>query len=204
MSEQQYPHPFIDEKGKVLCQVCGKPYLVITPRHLATHDVTYSEYKLRFPDAPLSSDEFDSLSKFGKEKELFMEQMMKEEVEPDVGEEIYVDEPIYEVEEDTRDLFTKSKDKILEFLQSYFSHMQKDFLIQERTLDGKLQFEFISDFADPILKINFEFPKCFWHNQGATIDPTRNNKLESHGWKVIEINSNAPTAEQIKKVIEKL
>ena len=54
----EYPYPFFDEKGKVICQVCGKAYLVISPPHLKTHNLIYSDYTTRFPDAPLSNKEF--------------------------------------------------------------------------------------------------------------------------------------------------
>ena len=38
----EYPFPFFNEEGKVNCQICGKSYLVIVPRHLALHNIVYS------------------------------------------------------------------------------------------------------------------------------------------------------------------
>ena len=77
---EEYPYPLLNkEDGKVSCQLCGKSFLVITPRHLSTHNVTYSEYKMRFPNAPLSCEEFAIRGKYGKDKDLFMEQMIEEE-----------------------------------------------------------------------------------------------------------------------------
>lgn len=207
MSEE-YQFPFTNDDGKVLCQLCGKPYLVITPQHLKKkHNISYNEYKLRFPDAPLSCEEFAKRGKFGKIKDMFVEEMLGDETKVEEPEFSF-DEPIYEEElkldKEPEDIVQKNKNKILEYLSFYFSNMQKDFMIQERTLDGKIQYQCISDFADPVLKINFEFPKTFWHNQDIYIDPNRKQKLESYGWKVIEINSNSPTFKTIKKRVQQL
>jgi len=38
-NELQYPE--FDDKGKVICQVCGKSYQVISPRHLNLHKIQY-------------------------------------------------------------------------------------------------------------------------------------------------------------------
>ena len=66
MSSEEYPHPLFSEDKKVVCQICGKPFQVISPKHLAQHNLRYAEYKLRFPDAPLSNSEFAASSKYGK------------------------------------------------------------------------------------------------------------------------------------------
>lgn len=208
MSEE-YQYPFINDDGKVLCQLCGKPYLVITPQHLKkSHNISYNEYKIRFPDAPLSCDEFANRGKFGKIKDMFIEDMIGDEVHVE-EEEFFFNEPIYEEEivetpKKPKDITNMNKDKILEYLSFYFANVQKDYLIREYTTSGKLLFEYISDFADPVLKINFEFPKTFWHNISQYDDPSRNINLKSNGWKVIEINSKAPTFEMIKKQVQKL
>ena len=52
MSTEEYSYPLFDENGKVNCQICGKPFMVISPRHLSgKHKIQYGEYKLRFPDS---------------------------------------------------------------------------------------------------------------------------------------------------------
>ena len=87
MSTEEYPYPLFDENEKVICQLCGKPFMVISPRHLSgKHEIKYSEYKLRFPDAPLSSAEFTAKSKYGKMKGVFDDDVEVEELE-DIEEE---------------------------------------------------------------------------------------------------------------------
>jgi very-short-patch-repair endonuclease len=75
-------------------------------------------------------------------------------------------------------------------------------MIQEFTLDGRMLFEFISDFSDPVLKVNIEFPNAFWHNRMRFDDPTREQKLKECGWKVIKINSKAPSFQDIRKKLK--
>lgn len=194
----EYQYPFIDEKtGRVICQVCGKSYLVISPRHLQTHKVTYSEYKLRFPDAPLSCEEFTASSKYGKVKEMFTfedETKVEEEIEVElkVKENINIKEVI---NIENENFFTKSKNRIIDHLKLFFFHIQKDYVISSPT------FQYVCDFADPILKINIECPEAFWHNDNSG-DPTRNEKLKALGWKVVEIQSKAPTYQDIEKAIK--
>jgi len=216
----EYSYPMFNEHGKVICQICGKPYLVISPRHLETHNIKYSEYKLRFPGAPLSSEEFNASSKYGKEKILFVEKEMskfEEEAElPDeeIEEIINDDEPeiedeidlsvLLKREDENQNIMAKGKNKILDHLRIYFTNIQKDYTVQHRTVDNILRFHFITDFCDPVLKIIIQFPKTFWHNQEMAVDPNKNNKLRQAGWKVIEINSMSPSFKEITSYIQSL
>jgi very-short-patch-repair endonuclease len=75
-------------------------------------------------------------------------------------------------------------------------------MIQVFSINGRLFFEFISDIADPVLKVNVEFPQAFWHNRGAYEDPLRDIKLEEYGWKVIRINSKSPSLKDIEEAIK--
>lgn len=208
----EYSHPFTNENGKVLCQICGKPYLVISPKHLANHKVTYAEYKMRFPDAPLSSKEFAAKGKYGKEKHLFVKETL-EEMESDIDAE-ELNEPDVEDEIDFKkiiednpvsgDICDISKDRILDHLRTFLTNVKKDFIIQQFSIVGDLVYEVITDFADPVLKINIEFPKTFWHNQESFSDNTRDRKLAEYGWKVIKINSVKPTFQDISKAMNSL
>lgn len=40
----------------ISCRLCGKSFKVITPSHLKAHGVTLQEYRERFPDALIYSD----------------------------------------------------------------------------------------------------------------------------------------------------
>lgn len=200
----EYPHPLVNEKGKVICQICGKPYLVISPTHLKKHNIhRYEDYTKRFPDAPLSSREFIARGKFGKTKLLDQEE---------IGPEQLVDEEEPEIEEiEIQTLIKKTtpnnpmeamKLRILDHLRLYYSNIKKDYLISQFGIERNLKFEFITDFCDPVLKVVIQFPNTFWHNQERAIDLNKNRKLEQYGWKVIEIPSKNPSFETIDKYLE--
>jgi len=219
----EYSYPIFNEQGKVICQICGKPYLVISPRHLGTHNVKYAEYKLRFPDAPLSSAEFNASSKYGKEKTIFVKEEMSkfeddnklpnEEVEeiivneePEIEDEIDLNVLLEKEKEETKekDVMARGKNRILDYLRAYFTNIEKDYMIDQCGMDGMLKFQFITDFCDPIAKIVIQFPKAFWHNSEMAIDPNKNIKLRQYGWKVIEFKSAGPSLKEIGKHIESL
>ena len=103
---------------------------------------------------------------------------------------------------ESEDICVTSKNKILDHLRSFFTNIRKDYMIQIFASGDNLLFETITDFADPVLQINIEFPNCFWHNQDTYIKPNREVTLSQYGWKVIEIKSKAPTFDQIRKIIE--
>lgn len=44
-------------KDKVTCAVCGKKFGTITWNHLKTHGLTFTEYKLKYPNVKTTSDE---------------------------------------------------------------------------------------------------------------------------------------------------
>jgi len=213
MSEYTY-EPF-NEEGKVVCQICGKAFLVISPRHLGTHSITYSEYKLRFPDAPLSCEEFNARGKYGKEKQIFVEEELKKldepeiyndipehDVNPTIAEEIDFEQVLEDAK--SKDLCDNSKDIILDYLRAIFTNIKKDYMIREYSIDNRMLFEFITDFADPVLKVNFEFPKSFWHNRMSFEDVNRDLKLKECGWKIFKIKSTSPSIKHVKKLIESL
>ena len=57
------------------CEICHKEFHFITATHLAKHGVTLKEYRERFPDAPIRSDERkpikETKSRFKKNKPRF-------------------------------------------------------------------------------------------------------------------------------------
>ena len=203
----EYNFSYFEEKsGKVHCQICGKPYLVISPRHLQSHKIKYSEYKLRFPDAPLSCEEFGTVSKYGKEKGMFLE---SEEVI--IDEKYLIDEAeIEEIAIDTvllssgTEKIDKLKGRIFDDLRSIFSNVKVNYMIREKLVDGRTLFEFITDFADPVLKIDLEFPNTFWHNKDQYIDLNRDRKLKERGWKVIKIKGNNPSLTDIENEVKNI
>lgn len=216
MPSEGYNFEFFDKKTeKVICQICGKQYQVISPKHLQKHNLKYSEYKLRFPDAPLASSEFGTTSKYGKYKDVFSnddDEVIIEEIEeiekefsgmkdPEINSEDEIDiDKLTKTIREFKDPMQERKMLVLDHLKSFFSNVQQNYVIQLTDGGGKLHHEFITDFADPILKINIEFPDVFWHNSGV-IDLNRDNKLKTYGWKIIKIYGNNPTHSTIAKTI---
>lgn len=219
MSES-LPYPKFDENDKVVCQICGKAFLVISPKHLSRiHGVKLAQYRIRYPDAPLSSEEFRSRGKFGK-LHLF-EKESKRKGEPVIEDVITDEEPLVEEPEELgleeleevpeviiklpekkQDPMSRTKSDILRFLKDTFYNIEPDYVIEILAPDGRLEYEFITDFADPILKIDFEFPRTFWHNEDRYKDLSRKEKLHNGGWKVIEIHSISPSIDDLIKATD--
>jgi len=211
MMNEEYPHPLFDEKGNVACQICGKSFMTISPQHLKKHNIKFADYFKRYPNAPKTSERFDARSKYGKDKTIFKEQEDKESM---LGNELYVEEendieefPMQKELERIIKFQTpmeKNKNKILEHLKLYYANMEMDYTIQQLgKQDGRLRFEYITDFCDPILKVVVQFPDTFWHNREEyMVDSVKKIKMEQYGWVVVEIYGNNPNIEFIGKVIQ--
>jgi len=206
-----YPYPLYDEKGKVVCQICGKSFLTISPKHLSSHKIKFADYFKRYPNAPKSNQEFAARSKFGREHTIFKDQEEKEPVVADdltllIEQEPEVDElPIQREAEKVMkaDPIQATKNRIKNHLGLLFANVEQDYLIREYGPNDKvLKFEFITDFADPVLKVVFQFPDTFWHNRDLLVDLNKNLKLTEYGWKIIEIPGNSPTLEKIDEVLK--
>jgi very-short-patch-repair endonuclease len=202
-------HPAFDQKGKVICQVCGKKFMILTPSHLKTHNLKYGEYKTKFPDAPITNEEFKAMSKYSRPSKYSDEDIEILGTETVIDEDIPVIDDEFEMPKNqiSKDFDTPmeaKKHEILSFLADYLPSVKMDYLIQEKNVQGTVLLSFISDFACPFTKINVEFPDTFWHNQDAFVDPNRNQKLEEHGWKVIVIKSPAPKIKAVERAIRKI
>ncbi|MDX1702413.1 MAG: hypothetical protein R3250_17425 [Melioribacteraceae bacterium] len=203
-----FNYPPFNEKGKVICQVCGKAFMILTPSHLKTHNLKYSEYSQQFPDAPITNEEFKALSKYSKPK-------YSEEDHKILGEETVIEDDIPVIDDEfemPKNQLAKEFDnpmdakkfEIFSFLADYLPNLKQDFLIEIFDIQQNLIFSTISDYSDPILKVNVEFPETFWHNRDAVYhDKNRRLKLEEHGWRVIELKGPAPPIKDIEKAIRK-
>jgi hypothetical protein len=215
--KKEFKYPLFNEKGKVICQICGKPFMILTPSHLKTHGLKYSEYSNKFPGAPTTTEEFKALSMYSKPSKYSKEDLNI------LGDEKVVDEDIPVISDDFELPKAKKPEKkidktpmgvkkreIFEFLVEYLPHLKMDYQIEikgpmDQMFGAPVVFSTISDFADPVLKINFEFPGTFWHNMvfGAE-DPNRETKLKGYGWKVITIKSKSPSTKEIAKKLKEL
>ena len=210
MSEDlQYP-AFDEKTGKVICQICGKPFLVISPRHLLKHNVIYTDYTRRYPSAPLSSKEFSAKTKYGKVKDLFAPKPLDDELEevivneePKIEDSIDVDKILKEKSQFNP--IKQVKAQALDTLKTYFTNIRQDYIIEEYgQRDKRLKYQFVTDFTDPILRIVVQFPDTFWHNRDASIDLMKNEKLRSDGWKVLIIKGKSPTIKNIQEVVDNM
>ena len=208
----------MDEKVvSVRCEICGKEFQRITPMHLRTHNVTMDEYKIKYPDSPITSftatrRKVADVFKDQESKTIETEDKIYEEEELDTDviiEELDFDEiPDHDVTEtyvdkDQVDYCSVQKDTVLGILKKFFSNVKKDYLVRERNVTGSILYECITDFADPVLKIDIEFPNTFWHNQEPW-NTSRDQRLKEFGWTVVNIYSKAPTFKDINKAISEL
>lgn len=202
---------YVDEKGLVICQLCGKSMMTVAPPHLyyKHNKMTVAEYKKQFPDAPTFNDEFSARSKFGKEKLFKMQEAEKEpKIETDLAftenqtptiEELTIKE--FSKETPVLNPIEKSKLRILDHLRIMYPEMKQNYMIQKFDGQGRLMYEYITDFCDPVSKVNVEFPRAFWHNHGVP-DPLRNHKLKQDGWTIFEVMSKHTGNEEIDRVLK--
>lgn len=203
-----FNYPSFNEKGKVICQVCGKAFMILTPSHLKTHDLKYSEYSKQFPGAPITNEEFKALSKYSKPKYskedhaiLGKEKVVDDDV-PVIDDEFEL--PEKKVKKEFANPIEAKKYKYFTILAEFLPDLKQDFLIQIFNMQKTLVFQTISDYSDPVMKVNVEFPGTFWHNMDAVDQGrTRNQKLAEHGWRVIELKGPAPSKKDIENAIRK-
>lgn len=200
----EYSYPMFSEDKKVICQVCGEHFLVISPKHLKKHKVSYSEYKARYPDAPLSCEEFVAMAKYSQERSMFKDilpYIEEKSKEPKIEEEIDIT-AAYKA--DKMDIFYVARERVLDELRRFLPDVQKNYPIRNLyPVTNIVIFECMTDFADPVRKVNVEFPNTFWHHRDIA-DTARKYKLIEMGWKVIELQTDSPTRQEIEKAFSGL
>jgi len=203
-----------DEDGKVICQICGKSYKVVSVTHLKSHGITMKQYRMRYPTAAFVSENFKIKQKYAKtgimeepetkEPVIAEELSFPEEVLTDEGpsiEEFYANE-IKEATNKPGNPIRKIRDRIIEHLQTYFPHTEENYLIQKLNIEQHLLYETITDFCDPVMKVDIEFPDVFWHNTDVFPKARRNETLKNDGWRVFIVKGKAPTSNDIDEVIK--
>lgn len=212
----------VDEKGWVICQVCGKSFRGITPAHVKSHQLDIKQYRQNYPDAPLSSEGTKALRRY-KDSTLFKEDKITD-VEAEVKiEEFQIDKiPVIKgktkrvndfVEEvkvfaqdttcefhDPTNSIHRDKLKILSFLLSIYPDIQNSYFIEKYSIGKTLEYRLVTDICSPHSRVDFEFPNTFWHNQDMP-KITRDEKLRRDGWKIITIKGPKPSIDDIKKVL---
>jgi len=199
---------YFNDQGKILCQECNAAYQVIGATHLKKHGLTMTQYKEKYPDAPVSSKAFKAKSQlkhlnlegfgtanktddFKKEpdpipdhKEILKKAAQKEKAKEKVIEE---KPPMF-----------PSKAEIITFLKTMYSSIVENYFIEKTNLSGLLEYRYVTDIIDRSSKTDFEFRGAPWHNKYPRQDRHRDQKLKQDGWTIIRIDSPNPTVKMIK------
>lgn len=222
-----------DEKGRVLCLLCGKPFQQITPQHLKkSHDTTIEEFRQKYPDAPLTSLQFKSKQKY-KYTKVFDESKEVKNINPEVKieerEEFDLDKTP-EVPKDLKSSVSNFIEDVQTFATNAYSitefpnpnnliHKEKIkilnllFLFFQEDLQNSYFIEKIS--LSGTLEYRFITDICvpskkiifdFPNTFWHNKDVSEFNKqqrLLKDGWKIIEIRGTLPSFKQIKESLKK-
>ena len=195
--ELKYPK---GRNGKTICQECGRDFSLISPKHLKEkhNGMTMAEYKLKYPGCPISSKAFVASTATFRDSVLFQsDEGLPREI-LDEGLEIA---DLYEgIKHSVIDIEGVSKNKadILIFLHDAYPYLEDNYSIEKRHFhDDSLLYKYITDMADPVKKVIFDFPDAFWHNEDAYPDPQKYDKLKEDGWIVMVIDKHYPTVQDV-------
>lgn len=185
--------------GKCVCQECGKPYSLITPAHLKTHNLTLEEYRLLYPDCPISGAQHLASTNLYQDSVLFKDK--EGEIAPPTKEE----EALSLLKSSGRPHsilklkgVPKNKADILTYLHDAYPYMENNYLVEKKHFnDGRLLWSYITDMADPVKKVIFDFPDAFWHNNDEYPDHQKNKILKEDGWIIVTVNKHYPTVQDV-------
>lgn len=185
--------------GKCVCQECGKAYGLITPAHLKTHNLTLDEYKLLYPDCPISGAQFKATTVTFHDSLLFKDK----EAEPSSPSEEEVALSLLKSSGRPHSVLNlqgvpKNKADILVYLHDAYPYLEDNYSIEKRHFySDQLMWRYITDMADPIKKVIFDFPQAFWHNEDEYPDHQRDKILKEDGWIIIKIDKHYPTVADV-------
>lgn len=193
--ELKYPK---GENGKVICQECGQSFKLLSPAHLkAKHKMTMAEYKLKYPGCPISGAQWNTSRNIYIDSILFKDD---EQVESDIPDDDIAIAELQGIPHSVLDLkgVAINKADILSVLHDAYPYLENNYSIEKRHFhDDMLLWKFITDMADPVKKVIFDFPNAFWHNMDPYPDPAKYDKLEEDGWIVISIDKHYPVSADV-------
>ncbi len=221
-----------DEKGNVICQICGKTFIKLPPFHLVTHDVTMDQYRETYPDAPIIGKNYKQKPRGkNKEKPVVLTNLLQDikeaeqaKAEPKIieGDTIFDDiEHIPKIEElptpkaeDVDPKFSQvtvreqeripdGKYEIYVLLKSYFPDIKINYFIEKVDLEKRLEYRCVTDFSVPREKLVFEFPNSFWHNFELESESLKERRLHLDGWKIIKFTEKNPSLLGVVEVLRK-
>lgn len=202
---------FYSDEGLAVCQICGKGFHFITANHMNSHGITIKEYHEQYPGAPLFRKGFyDKPRNVKKTKLQPIEPIIEELAESDGDDSFSDDTVITELSKVKMKTTTgvkyndpmEEKLNIISYLKNKFRGMKNNYMVVKTLASGALEYQLITDMADPINKVVFDFPLAFWHNsQIGVAEHVKHQKLKANGWRVIIINATMP---RIKDVADEL
>jgi len=181
--------------GKAICQECGVAFKLVSPAHLKTHNMTLAEYKLKYPECPISSSAYKASRYTFKDSVLFknIEGISSTPIEDEEEIEINVNKSKHTVLK--LEGVPKNKADILEFLHKAYPCLENNYSVEKRHfVDNSLLWKYITDMADPVKKVLFDFPNSFWHNNDPYPDSQKMDKLKEDGWIIVVVDKHYPTA----------
>jgi len=205
-------HDKFDDKGRVICQICGKSYKLLAHAHMKKHGIKMEEYREQFPDYPVSSKEFQVSQKFRTHDIFKSEEEPKPITEEELAllddedkqnvseEELYIpEEPVVKKQ---LSKMLQSKHDLFDYLKIAYPGMQLHYEIKRQELSGYVTYHFITDMADPTTRIVLDFPKAVWHTAQLRPNKHKNSILSNDGWKIIEIEGKFPSIDDVKKKLD--
>lgn len=195
--ELKYPK---GRNNKTICQECGQEFSLISPKHLKQkhNGMTIAEYKLKYPGCPISSKAFKASTSTYRDSILFQsdEELPRKVLESDEEIENLINGARHTIL--NLKGVSKNKADILTFLHDGYPYLEDNYSIEKRHFhDNVLLYKYITDMADPIKKVIFDFPDSFWHNEDPYPDPQKFDKLKKDGWIIIIVDKHYPTVQDV-------
>jgi len=157
---------YYDDNGLVICQLCGKVYHFITPKHLSkSHEMTTKEYREKFPEAPMAKKGFYDTLKEKKEtrkimeKEIVLEPIIEELSNPTIDDLNESEEPINPTIENLDESFDSDSFKESE---SIVKLAERKVPVPEKSsdpMDDKMKIISYLKLSFPNIKNNYMFKK---------------------------------------------
>lgn len=213
---------FQDNDSSICCRICGYQAKIITPSHLKIHSTTMEDYRKTYPNAPVvCEDTKRKLTKTSKDKaervKIAKTQTILNEIQrsPKIESlpkiEIKGDNIVKKIDNliicniSSDGEVSRDKAEILYFLQNRFGgdKVFNNYYVEKMIVNQYLEYKIITDIAIPSLKIDLEFPNCFWHNSDVRRPKDlRDIVLKRDGWRVIDITNVNPNSEDVKLALD--
>ena len=209
---------YFTEDGRVICQYCLKTFKRITASHLVMHNMTYDEYRFKFPGAPLDRTEIINFISDKKPLEVPVikkpDNVIKTEIPAQLSPKDIInqikDNTIIEEKLDVVEFVSESdevkfqhKGEVITFMKKYLPGLRNNYFYKKTNIAGEVLFTFVTDMADPQRRIVIDFPDTFWHNRDFYFESRKAELLKQSKWRYIIIDGVAPTNQEIVDALNK-